>query len=382
MQRYLDKRILAGVATALWRDGTLVHCDCRGWADLENRIPLRHDHLYRAFSNSKLITSVAVLQLLEQGRLALDQPVEQILPQLAQRRVLKAGARDIRDSEPARAKITVRHLLSHSSGFSYGLLDRGTVMYQAYSERKLLNPHQTLAEMIDLLTDLPLSFHPGSGFEYSIATDVLARVVEVVSGLRFDEYLNRHVFDPLDMHDTFFTIPPHKRERLTAYYAGMDPANVLQRGLKRLDKSPYPDAYLKPVARLSGGAGLITSLGDTLRLLRALLEPGATVLRPATLQAMMENQLAPGVSISFPGIGTVPGKGFGLGGAVTLQPASDEPAASVGLFEWGGIAGTHWWIAPQHKLAGVLMTQRQMSFWDPFAFEFKRSAFRALGLEP
>lgn len=377
MQRYLDKRILAGVATAVLRGQDLVHFDCRGWADLENQIPLQHDHLFRVFSNSKLITSIAVLQLWEDGKLELDQPVESFLPQLANRRVLRPGASDIGDTEAARSAISIRQLLCHSSGLSYGFLDRGTVMYKAYSERKLLNPHQTLAEMIDLLIDLPLSFHPGSGFEYSIATDVLARVVEVASGLRFDEFIKRRILDPLAMHDTFFTVPPHKRSRLCAYYAGMDPANVLQRGLKRLDKSPYPDAYLKPVARLSGGGGLVSGMADMLRLLRSLMPQGYPLLRPATVALMMQNQLPAGVGINFPGIGAVPGKGYGLGGAVTLRPAETDPANSLGEFEWGGIAGTHWWISPQQNIAGVLMTQRQMSFWHPFAFDFKRRAYHA-----
>lgn len=379
MQRYVDQKILAGVSSALLVGRDLVHQHCCGWADIEQAIPLRSDHLFRVFSNSKLITSVAVLLLMEDGRLELDQPVENYLPQLANRRVLKPGATDIRDTEPARSPITLRQLLSHSSGLSYGFLDRGTVMYQAYSAARLLNPQQTLAEMVDALVELPLSFHPGSGFEYSIATDVLARVVEVASGQRFDQFINQRILDPLDMQDTFFTVPPHKQARLTAYYAGMDAGNLLRRDLKRLDKSPYPDAYLKPVPRLSGGGGLVSSLPDMLALLRSFMPGGATLLRTATIQQMMRNQLPAGVGISFPGIGAVPGKGYGLGGAVTLQPSENDPPASAGEFEWGGIGGTHWWISPRQNIAGVLMTQRQMSFWQPFSFEFKKLAYQALG---
>jgi CubicO group peptidase (beta-lactamase class C family) len=142
---------------------------------------------------------------------------------------------------------------------------------------------------------------------------------------------------------------------------------------------PFAGAYLKPVPRLSGGGGLLTTLPDMLALVRSLLPGGPTLLKPQTIEAMMHNQLPEGVHIRFPGLGEIKGKGFGLGGAVTLAPSSLDPAASVGEFQWGGIAGTHWWISPRTGLSGLLVAQRQMAFWHPFSFEFKQLAYRATG---
>ncbi|MEB0140571.1 serine hydrolase domain-containing protein [Undibacterium sp. CCC3.4] len=380
MQKYVDRDILAGVSGALLVGRDLVYQHCSGWADKEQAIPLREDHLFRVFSNTKLITSIAILLLMEDGKLQLDDRLEQYLPQMAQRRVLLPGATSLDQTEAARSAISLRQCLNHTSGLAYGLLDHGSLLYRAYNEAKVLNAFTSLAEMVDALAALPLSFHPGQAWEYSIASDVLARVVEVVSGERFDDFIGRRIFVPLQMHDSGFHVPPEQVHRLTAYYAGVDVSNVLARGLRRLERSPYPGAFTMPVARLSGGGGLVSSLPDMLALLRSFMPGGTTLLRPQTIALMMENHLPAGMGLSFPGIGAVPGKGFGLGGAVTLAPSSIDPPTAHGEFEWGGIAGTHWWISPRHNIAGILMTQRLMSFWHPFSFEFKRHAYAALGV--
>lgn len=379
MRRYVDADILAGVSSAVLVGRDLVDVHCAGWADREAKVALREDHLFRVFSNTKLVTSCAVLLLHEEGRLGLDDPAERFLPQLADRRVLRPGATSIGETEPARGPITIRHLLSHSSGLSYGLLDPGTLLYEAYVGRRVLNPGETLAELIDALEPLPLAFHPGSGWEYSIATDVLARVVEVASGQRFDAFVRTRVLEPLGMTDTFFVVPEDKRARLAAYYAGADVVEPMKPGLTRCDDAPYPQAYLRPVPRLSGGGGLVSSLHDMVALIRSLLPGGPTLLGPETIASMMTNQLPAGVCLRFPRLGEVPGKGYGLAGAVTLAPSSLEPAAAAGEFQWGGIAGTHWWISPRQNLAALLMTQRQMSFWHPFSFEFRQLVYRAAG---
>jgi len=381
MQKYVDRQIIAGVSTAVLHGQELVHLHCNGWADREHQIALRDDHLFRIYSNTKLITSMAVMQLIEQGKLALDDPADYWLPQLRNRRVLRPGATSLNDTEPAQSAITVRQLLNHTSGLSYGLLDHGSLLYKAYNEVRILNAFTTLEDMMNLLEPLPLSFHPGQAWQYSIATDVLARLVEVVSGKRFDQYLQLNIFNPLGMDDTGFFVPEAKHARLSAYYGGTDPQNILQRGLRRLDKSPYPGAFLQPVARLSGGGGLVSSMHDMLALMRSFLHGGESVLKPESIQLMMQNHLPAGQGISFPGVGDVPNKGFGLGGAVTLYPSESDPPGSEGEFEWGGIAGTHWWISPRHNLAGVLMTQRLMSFWHPFSFDFKRLAYRGAGIQ-
>ena len=378
MQRYVDAEVLPGVSYAVLEGRTLVDLQCVGWADREHKTPLRVDHLFRAFSNTKLVTSCAVLLLMEDGRLGLDDPIGESIPQLAHMRVLKSGATTLDDTEPARGPITVRHLLTHSAGLSYGLLDPGSLMYKAYAERRVLNSGTTLSAMMDVLAELPLLFHPGTSWEYSVASDVLARLVEVASGQRFDAFLQERIFAPLGMADTGFVVPESERGRLTAYYRGADPVNPMKPGLTRIDRSPYPGAYLNEVPRLSGGGGLVSSLPDMVALLRSLLPGGTTLLRPDTIALAMRNHLADDVTLRFAS-GTLAGKVHGLLGAITTAPSAKEPASSAGEMQWGGIAGTHWWIAPQAGLAAVVMTQRQMAFWHPFAFDFKRQVYLAAG---
>ena len=379
MQSYVDRDLLSGVSWAVLQGRDLMDVNCVGWADREAKTALTTDHLFRAFSNTKLITSCAVLLLLEDGKLELDDPIERYMPQLANRRVLKAGATTLADTEPANTAITIRHLLSHSAGLSYGLFDPGTLIFSAYNERKIFGPTLTLAEMVDALADLPLLFHPGTSFEYSIATDVLARLVEIVSGEPFNAFIKAHIFDRLGMVDTTFVVPPEQRHRLTAYYRGADLMDEMKSGLTRVDHSPYPGAYLRAVPKLSGGGGLVTSLSDMVELIRSLLPGGETLLKPETTAQMMTNQLPEGVSIRFATQGDILGKGFGLGGSVTHAPSSIEPQSATGEFQWGGLAGTHWWISPHHNLAAVVMTQRVMAFWHPFSFEFKRLVYQAVG---
>nr|WP_314623367.1 serine hydrolase domain-containing protein [uncultured Noviherbaspirillum sp.] len=378
MQRYVDAEVLPGVSYAVLEGRALVDLQCVGWADREHDVPMRADHLFRAFSNTKLITSCAVLLLMEDGKLGLDDPVGDAIPQLAHLKVLKPGAKSLGDTEPARGPITVRHLLTHSAGLSYGLLDPGSLMYEAYVERRVLHPGTPLAGMMDLLAELPLLFHPGTSWEYSVASDVLARLVEVVSGKRFDIFLQERVFRPLDMTDTGFVVPESERGRLAAYYKGADAVNPMKPGLTRIDHAPYPGAYLNEVPRLSGGGGLVSSLPDMVALLRSLLPGGPTLLKPATIALAMQNHLADDVTLRFAG-GSLAGKTHGLLGAITTAPSTMEPAGSAGELQWGGIAGTHWWIAPQAGLAAVLMTQRQMAFWHQYAFDFKRQVYLAAG---
>ncbi len=377
MQRYVDAELLSGVSWAVIAGGEVAETGCVGWADKEARIALGTDHLFRVFSNTKLVTSCAALMLMEEGRFGLDDPAEKYLPQLANRRVLRPGATDAGDTEPAAGPITIRHLMTHTSGLGYGVLDPGTLMFRLYNEHRALNPATTLADMMEVLGKLPLARHPGTAWEYSIATDVLGRLVEVLSGKRFDEFLRERIFAPLAMTDTGFVAKD--KSRLAAYYAGADILDPMKPGLTRLDDQPYPGAFVVPVPRLSGGGGLVSSLPDMVSLVKSLMPGGAMPLRPRTIALMRTNQLAAGQCIRFPRLGDVPGKGHGLAGAVTLKPSAIDPAGATGEFEWGGIAGTHWWIAPGGKFAGLAMTQRQMGFWHPFAFEFKRLAYQAAG---
>jgi CubicO group peptidase (beta-lactamase class C family) len=378
MQRYIDNNLLSGISWAVLSGRDLVDVNCVGWADKEAQTPLRTDHIFRVFSNTKLITSCAALLLYEEGKLGLDDPIERFIPQLGNRKVLRPGATSIEDTEPAKRSITVRHLLTHSAGLSYGLFDPGSVIYKALNERGVHNPAATLAQMVDVLAGLPLIYHPGTSWEYSLATDVTARLVEVISGERFDKFIKARILDPLGMVDTGFVVPEKDRDRFVAYYAGVDIMAPMKPGLTRTDNAPFPGAYLKPIARLNGGGGLVSTMPDMVALIRSLLPGGPTLLKPGTIAQMMSNQLPEGQWIRFATLGEQPGKSYGLAGGLIVNPSPVDHPDSAGELYWGGVAGTQWWISPGRNMAGVMMAQRQMAFTHPFSFEFKRLAYEAI----
>ena len=376
MQRYVDGNLLSGFSSAVLVGRDLVDVKCIGWADKEAQIPLRVDHIFRVFSNTKLVTSCAALLLFEEGRFQLDDFIEQFIPQLANRRVLRPDATSLDRTEPAVRPITIRHLMSHSSGLSYGLLDPGTLIFKAYNERKVLNPATTLAEMMEALADLPLVFHPGMSWEYSVATDVLARLVEVISGQRFAAFIQSRILGPLGMVDTGFVVSD--RDRLVAYYAGADLVDPMKPGLTRIDNAPYLNAYLRPFPRQSGGSGLVSTLPDMVALMRSLLPGGPTLLKSDTIELMMTNHLPEGVWIRFAAFGELRGKGHGLAGALILEPSAFEHQDARGELFWAGRAGTQWWISPKKNTAGLIMAQREAAFAHPVAAEFKQLAYEAV----
>ena len=380
MQSFVDKELIPGASWALLRGTELIDVQCVGWADREQRVALRTDHIFRAFSSTKLATSCAILLLIEDGVLGLDDPIEKYLPQLANRQVLRPGATTLSDTEPTRQPITIRHLLTHSSGLGYGLLDAGTPLFNAYVQQGVRDHTTTLAQMIDILAALPLSYHPGSKWDYSIATDVLSRVVEVASGQRFDAFLQTRIFNPLAINDTGFVVPAKDASRLVAYYMGASLTDLMRPGLRRIDELPYPGAYLQAVPRLSGGGGLVTTLPDSLALVASLLTGRPKLLRDDTRALMMRNHLPTGVQLSYPAQGTLTGRGFGLGGAVTFATPPGAAADIKGEFWWGGAAGTQWWIQPAQNLAGVFMTQRQMAYWHPVFPAFRQALAAAMGV--
>ena len=379
VRRHIDAGVIAGASHAVLVGQDLVDVGVQGHAVIEDGTALRSDHLFRIFSNTKLVTSIAVMQLWEQGRLGLDDPIEQYLPALGARQVLRPGATRADDTEPARRPITVRHLLSHSSGLSYGLFDPGTVLFKAYGERKPLHPGQTLAQMMDALAPLPLAFHPGDDWQYSVATDVLGRLVEVISGRSFGDHLQQHLFGPLGLQDTAFAVMPEQQHRLAGYYLGADLLQPMRPGLTRVDRTqPYPGAYQHPVTRQSGGGGLVSSLPDMVTLVRSLLPGGPALLKPETLALLRQDQLPAHVQQVFPNIGVLHGRGHGLGGGVIRRTSPLDHPAAAGEFYWGGVAGTQWFVHPGLNLAGVLMLQRVMGFTHPVGGDFKRSVYQAV----
>lgn len=378
MQSQVDQGFLSGVSTALLRGREVVDRFVCGQADIEAGVPLREDHIFRVFSNTKLATSCAVLLLVEDGLVALDDPVERYLPAFAHPQVLRPGATRIDDVEPARRPITVRHLMTHTSGLAYGAFDPGTLLFNAYTHAGVHHPLLSQAQFIDKLAALPLSFHPGERWEYSLATDVLGALIEVVSGQSLGAFFERRIFGPLGMRDTAFWVPTDKRARLAALYGGVDFMDPMKPGLRRMDDTPFPGAFLSPAVRPSGGGGLVSTLGDQVRLVQSLMPGGPTLLQPETIALMQQIHVAPGLYVQFPNMPANPGRVFGLGSSVLAQPGPFDPPDATDEVSWGGLAGTVWWINPRLNIAGVLMTQRYYGFGNPYTFEFRHRAYQAL----
>jgi len=380
MQWYIDQEILSCSNTLVMRGTDVVDFKTFGYMDLESKRPLTEDAIYRMYSNTKLVTSIAAMILHERQAFELDDPVAKYLPEFGAMRVLKADASSIDDTEPARDDIRIRHILSHSAGLSYGFIEPQSLVDQAYAASgiDILNNFEiTLETLCQTLGELPLAYHPGTSWRYSFGTDVTARLVEVLSGQRFDEFLQQNIFAPLGMVDTDFWVPPEKTDRFTTMYSPTDLMDPMKGGLIKVD-DPVEGSYNRPRQLLSGGGGLVSTVSDYLSFIRMIVSGGswngAQIVKPETLALMRTNQLAEGVGVSFP-MWDMPGTVFGLGFALKAAIADGDPAASLDEYHWGGMAGTHSWMAPRANLTGMCMTQRMPGFWHPFSHEFKAFAY-------
>lgn len=378
IQKYVDNNLLSGASAVVLKDNEPVDFKTWGYADIESKRPIEADTIFRIYSNTKIVTAVAAMILYEEGAFELDDPLEKYLPALANRMVLKAGSQDLADVEPATSKPTVRQVMCHNAGFSYGFLMESPID-AIYNQRNMMEPESTLEGMIEKLADIPLAYQPGARWQYSVGSDILARLVEVWSGKTFIEFLQERIFGPLGMVDTDFYVPESKHARFATNYAPVDPMQPMQPGL-----NVAPDAlvggYLKPKSFMSGGGGLVSTLGDYTNFIRMLIGngefDGVRILKPETIQLMRTNQLPEGVGVQLPNW-MMPATVFGIGLALKTGPHEGEPESATDEFHWGGMAGTHSWIAPRANLAGLIFTQRLPGFWHPFSHEFKRLVYAA-----
>jgi CubicO group peptidase (beta-lactamase class C family) len=377
LRRHHEERRLSGASAVIFQGDDVVDEFCVGEADIEKGQPMRPDHIHRAHSNTKLITAVMTLMLVDEGRIALDDPIKQWIPGFGATRVLRWGATSLDDTEALARDITVRHLLTHTAGLSHGVFDLGTMIYEAYGASGVRRQDCSTTMIAERLPALPLLFQPGEGWEYSMAPDVLARLVEIVTGQRYIEALQQRLFGPLGMVDTGYVLQPAQVPRLAALYGG-NLADPKEPGLRRLDELPWPGAFLTPVLREAGASGLFTTQADMLALLSHLFPGRGGPLADGTLAEMYRDQLPAQLCVQFLRSGPMPSLGFGLAGAVTRRTSTLQPNTPVGELQWGGVAGTHWAISPATEEALVLMTQRHMGFWNPFWFEWKAAAYGAL----
>ncbi len=379
IQRFVDDELLAGVVSVVLKDNRVVDYHSWGYADIATRKPVREDTIFRIYSNTKIITSVAAMCLFEDGHFEFDDPVEKYIPEFSNLRVLKPGATDPEDTEDLASRPTIRQLMSHHAGFSYGIFAESPVD-ALYMERKVLHPASTLEEMVSRLAGIPLASQPSTRWQYSISTDVLARLVEIWSGQRFDTFLKERIFSPLGMTDTDFLVPPEKQARFATNYVPVDPMSPMQPGLN-VEPDTLVGNYLEPRAFLSGGGGLVSTISDYTAFVRMLVGKGeyreSRILRPESVREMHSNQLPEGMMVQLPDW-HMPDTVFGVGLAIKTRPFEGEPEEATDEYHWGGLAGTHTWISPRAGLAALIFTQRLPGFWHEFSHEYKRQVYQAV----
>ena len=352
LQAMVDDGLIPGAVTVVAREGRIAHWDAVGMRDVDSRDPLERDDIFRIYSMTKPITSAAIMILVEDGDVGLDDPVSEYIPAFAGAEVLAAdGSR-----APADPPITIRHLLSHTSGLTYGIFGDSEVD-RLYLSSGLFESTD-LGEFVAKVTDLPLLAQPGSLWNYSVSTDVLGRVVEIASGQPFDAFLRERIFEPLQMDDTAFWVPEAKRDRFMNHYVGSP------EGLRLVD-SATNGQYTEPPGFLSGGGGLVSTASDYIRFAQMILQEGeldgARILQPETVRAMRSNQLADG-AYPIEVAGWFPAAyGFGLGFATLVAPDATPIPDHAGTHRWGGLANTFFWIDPGADLIGMVWTQM-----DPF----------------
>jgi CubicO group peptidase (beta-lactamase class C family) len=381
-RRYLDAGRFAGTQILVYRRGAIVHSEVQGFADLERKVPVRHDTLFRIYSMTKPLTSVAFMMLVEEGRVALDEPVAKYIPQWKDLGVFQAGIAAPYLTKPPARPMQIVDLLRHTSGLTYGFQNR-TNVDAAYRDRKVgeVEKSGTMQSMIDDLATIPLEFSPGEAWNYSVSTDVVAYLVEIISGQPFEQFLQQRILDPLGMKDTGFHVPPEKAQRLAACYAADG------KGGMTLQDDPTTSSFLAPPSFISGGGGLVSTAADYLAFCRAMLNRGelggVRLIGPKTLKLMTSNHLPGGrdlteLSRSMFSEATNAGVGFGLGFAVTMDPAKTLLPGSPGEFYWGGAASTAFWIDPAEELITVFMAQLLPSSLYPVRRELRTLVYSAI----
>ena len=371
---------LAGLSVAVQRRGQLAYFKSHGLMNEARNKPFAADTIVRIYSMTKPVTSVAAMMLFEEARFLLDDPVSKFLPTFANQRVMPAGGFGAGGTVPAERDITMRDLFTHTSGLTYGFM-MATPVDALYRQHGVdfQNSDLTLAEVVDKAARLPLLAQPGKAWNYSISTDVLGRVVEVISGQPFDEFVRERILKPLKMVDTDFHVHPGKEARFASCYL-KEPGKP-----RALIDDAATSPFLKPGRLPSGGGGLVGTSADYLRFCQMLLNRGelddVRVLGRKTVEYMTRNHLGGDLaSLGTPRFAenSYHGIGFGLGFSVVLDPAKAEVMASVGEYAWGGLASTAFWCDPQEELAVVLLTQLIPSATYPIRRELRSLVYQAL----
>ena len=383
MKRYVDDGKLPGCLTAVMRRGGLAFLDCQGMADPETGRAVAADTVFRVYSMTKPIVSVAAMTFFEEGRFQLDDPVVRFLPEFENMQVWVDGDGDNMRTEPIADKLKIWHLMTHMSGLVYGARDDSPVgaLYRQCGVDFSRRNDAVLADVVRTLAELPLRWQPGTHWEYSVSTDVLGRLVEVLADQPLDRVLKQRIVDPLGMADTGFQVRQDQLPRLAALYQA-------EGGGITLEERPVADAsFVSPVTLFSGGGGLVSTVGDYLCFAEAVRRKGeldgARVLGRRTVELMTLNHIPGGVDLASVGQPvfsetSCEGIGFGLGFSVVLDPATAKAACSVGEHAWGGVASTAFWVDPVEDIVVVFLTQVMPSSTYPIRRELRALVYQAL----
>jgi len=381
--RHVDEGLLAGWLALVARRGKIVHLSAYGMRDSEAGLPVELDTLWRLYSMTKPITSVAAMMLCEEGALELRDPVSRFIPAFYEPRVYRSGSALAPATVPASEPIRIWHLLTHTAGLTYGFLNAHPVdaMYREAGFEGGVPVGADLAECCERWAHLPLLFEPGSEWNYSVATDVLGRVIEVVSGQNLDEFLAERIFQPLNMTDTGYSVPAGEASRLAALYIAHPETKMPVRN------DQFGNLAFRVPQTVSGGDGLISTAFDYHRFLLMLLGggelDGRRLLGPQTVSYMTRNHLPGGADLASFGRSaysetTFEGVGFGLGFAVVDDPVANKVLSVKGEASWGGAASTTFWLDPTHEITCVFMTQLVPSAINPFRSQLKQLVYQAL----
>ncbi|HLG17631.1 MAG TPA: serine hydrolase domain-containing protein [Blastocatellia bacterium] len=380
MNEHVAKGRITGAIGLIARRGKIGYFETYGFQDKEAGVPMRKDTIFRMYSMTKPVTGVAVLMLYEEGRFFLTEPVSKYLPELANMKVAvvetdpKTGKKT-RYTVPAKSEITILDLLRHTSGLDYrGPEDAdGKLMYEKLGASFFNGPNLTIGELIKRIAQAPLVHQPGTIWEYGLSMDVLARLVEVVSGKPFDKFLEERIFKPLGMVDTGFHVPEAKQARFAKLYAPAEAATV------KPSASPEQTAYLKPAVLFGGGSGLVSTASDYLRFCQMLLSggemDGVRILSRKSVELMSADHLGDlprGADLMGPGYG------FGLTVAVNRGVGRTGAIGSAGEYNWGGAAGTRFWIDPKEQMIGIFMIQILPHTNLTYGSQFKLLAYQAI----
>lgn len=357
MQRYVDKQLVPGVVTVVARRGRIVYSDAVGFRDVEAKAPMTTDAIFRIASMTKPLASVALMMLYEEGHFLLNDPLAKFLPEFANMKVaLPAPANESVGVPyklvPAARPITIKHILTHTAGFPNTY--RGITQAEYLKNAALRKPTDTVADSVKRLAAMPLNFHPGDAWEYGAATDVVGRVVEVISGMTLDEFLQKKILGPLKMTDTHFYLPSAKLGRFTSVY---EPDATKGNKIKLVEAPTAESRFVKePHLYFSGAGGLVSTAADYLRFAQMLLNggelEGVRILGRKTVELMTVNHIG-----DLPVWLTGPGFGFGLGFSVVKDIGATGQIGSVGNYSWGGAFCTLFWVDPKEELIGIVMTQ-------------------------